>query len=123
MQGKTILVAEDSSLIRRLIVTALRPLECTVIEACDGAEAISLADEHNPDLVLLDVVMPKVDGYSVLETLRSREGCQDCLIVMLTAAGSDDDLQRGRDAGADAHIVKPFESVVLRQTIEGLLER
>ena len=121
MQDKTVLIAEDSDLIRKLVVAALRPIECTVVEACDGDEAITIANEVKPDLILLDVVMPNVDGFSVLDTLRNSGSCRDCNIVMLTTAGSEADIERGRQAGADGHIVKPFDKDELRDTVRTLL--
>jgi CheY-like chemotaxis protein len=121
MQDKTVLVAEDSNMIRRLVVAALAPLECTVIEARDGNEAVALAVEHVPDLILLDVVMPGMDGFSVLETLRDSSGCGDCAIVMLTTAASQQDHQRAEQAGADGYIVKPFEKDELRDTVKAML--
>ena len=117
MQDKTVLVAEDSLLIRTLIVAALKPLECQVVEAEDGEEAIRLARELKPDLVLLDVVMPRVDGFSVLDILRSDEGCNECAIVMLTTAATDADKEHGAEAGADGYVVKPFDKDELRDEV------
>jgi len=121
MQEKTVLVAEDSDVIRRLVVAALAPLGCRVVQACDGDEAIVLANEIKPDLVLLDVVMPNVDGWSVLDTLRNSGDCRDCAIVMLTTASTPGDLERGEKGGANGHIVKPFDKTELREIVSGLL--
>jgi CheY-like chemotaxis protein len=123
MQDKTVLVAEDSQLIRALVVAALKPLECTVVEAENGEEAIRLARELKPDVVLLDVVMPKVDGYSVLEALRGDSGCDGCAIIMLTTAASQADLEHSKESGADGHIVKPFDKDDLRAEVTQYLER
>jgi CheY-like chemotaxis protein len=122
MQDKTVLIAEDSDLIRKLVIAALRPIECKVVEARDGDEAITVANEVQPDLILLDVVMPAVDGFSVLDTLRNSGNCRDCRIVMLTTAGSQADIERGRTAGADGHIVKPFDKEELRDTVRRMLQ-
>jgi two-component system response regulator AdeR len=123
LHDKTILVAEDSDMIRRLVVAALAPLECTVIEARDGDEAVALATAHLPDLILLDVVMPGMDGFSVLETLRDGGHCPDCAVVMLTTAASQQDHERAEQAGADGYIVKPFEKDELRGTVKAMLSR
>ena len=121
MQDKTVLIAEDSELIRTLIKATLRPLGCTVVEAKDGDEAVRLVAEIDPDLVLLDVVMPGKDGFTVLETLREEAICPDCAIVMLTTAATQADLDHGKDAGADGYIVKPFDKDELRDTVSRLL--
>jgi twitching motility two-component system response regulator PilG len=119
--GRTVLVAEDSQLIRTLILAALKPLECDVVEAEDGEKAIRLAREVKPDLVLLDVVMPRVDGFSVLDILRGEDGC-DCAIVMLTTAATEADKEHGASAGADGYIVKPFDKDELRDEVSKHLD-
>lgn len=121
LQDKTVLIAEDNDLIRTLVKVALRPLGCTVVEAVDGKEAIRLVVEHEPDLILLDVVMPNMDGFSVLEMIRGENICPDCLIVMLTTAATQADLDHGKESGANGYIVKPFDKDELRETVAKLL--
>jgi len=121
LQDKTVLIAEDTDLIRTLVKIALRPLGCTVVEAVDGREALLLAVELEPDLILLDVVMPHMDGFSVLEKMRGENICPNCLIVMLTTAATQADQDHGKESGADGYIVKPFGKDELRETVMNLL--
>ncbi len=120
---KTVLVADDNRFIRLLVQTALRPLHVELLEAVDGVEAISAALSHKPDLILLDVVMPRVDGFAALKEMRSHDKLANTVIVMLTTAASEKDIQTGRDSGADDHIVKPFEASDLRNRVQELLNR
>jgi DNA-binding response OmpR family regulator len=119
---KTILIADDNQQIRMLVRAALRSCECTIIEAVDGEEALDMAVECKPDLILLDVMMPKLDGFEVLHFLRRREGLEGCRVVMLTTATATADRQRGQEEGADGYMVKPFEAAELRETVRGHLD-
>lgn len=121
LQDKTVLIAEDTQLIRSLIQATLRPLGCKTVEAVDGDEAIRLVRDLTPDLILLDVVMPGKDGFTVLEILRDENVCPDCAIVMLTTAATQADLDHGKESGADGYIVKPFDKDDLRDTVVRLL--
>jgi DNA-binding response OmpR family regulator len=76
--------------------------------AADGQEALAAVAEHTPDLVLLDLMMPRGNGYEVCRTLRSSPRYDDVRIVMLTARGQDSDQRTGLAAGADAYVTKPF---------------
>lgn len=121
MTDRTILVADDNRLIRMLVKTALGPLDCRIIEAEDGNEALASIRSDAPDIVLLDVVMPKKDGFAVLEELHGTPERDALRVVMLTTAGSEADLTHGRAEGVDDYIVKPFEAAELRKTVAGLL--
>ncbi|MDH4140111.1 MAG: response regulator [Coriobacteriia bacterium] len=120
--AKKILIADDNTFIRTLVKAALKPLGCEMIEAVDGEEAVRAAEEHDPDLILLDVVMPKMNGFEALEAIRAQRPASHLPIVMLTTAATEADVRRGRDAGANDHIVKPFEKTALRDTVAGLLK-
>jgi CheY-like chemotaxis protein len=122
LDGTTILIADDNSFIRTLVRAALRPLGCDVVEATDGEEAVRAAHEHDPAIILLDVVMPNLDGFGALEALRSAEHGFTGPIVMLTTAATKADFDHGEQSGADAYIVKPFEKDELRDTVQRLLE-
>ena len=121
MQDKTVLVADDNEFIRVLVRAALKPLGCSVIEAEDGEVALQMVEGTTPDAILLDVVMPRMNGFQVLEELRSGPKAVDCPIAMLTTAASESDIAHGVDAGADAYIVKPFDKDELRQTVREML--
>lgn len=114
MATTKILVVDDDSAIRSTIADSLRVAGHTAIEASDGAAAIDLATRHSYDLVILDVNMPRVDGFTVLEKLRRRK--PSLPIIMLTARDEREDVVRGLRLGADDYIRKPFglEEFLLR---------
>jgi len=121
MDGTTILVAEDNAFIRTLVKAALGPLGCEIVEAVDGEDALSAVSQHNPDIILLDVVMPKLNGFDVLEILRGDKYGLTCPIVMLTTSASQADMEHGARSGATAYLVKPFDKDELRDTVASLL--
>jgi CheY-like chemotaxis protein len=118
---KRILVADDNLQIRMLVKAALRPLGCEIAEAVDGEEALERAVTDPPDLLLLDVTMPKLDGFEVLAFLRRRPGTASIKVVMLTTAAQKADLQRGIELGCDEYVVKPFEPRALREAVERVM--
>lgn len=121
MTAKRILVVDDNRLIRVLVAAALKPLECEIIEAVDGGEAVTTALACDPDLILLDVVMPVASGFEVLATLRDDPNGPECPIIMLTTAASDQDIDGALEHGANAYVVKPFDNTELRHTVARLL--
>ncbi|TNJ60481.1 response regulator transcription factor [Paenibacillus hemerocallicola] len=110
---RTILLAEDEAAIARVLSAYLKRAGFDVRHAADGEQALLLFDELSPDLVLLDVMMPAVDGWIVLERIRQRSSCP---IIMLTAKGDVADRLEGLNRGADDYMSKPFvpEEVVAR---------
>ena len=114
---KKVLIVEDNQQIRMLVRAALRPCGCEIVESCDGEDAIEAAVAERPDLVLLDVMMPKMDGFEVLRFLRSHPETRDCRVVMLTAATATADRESAEQGGADGYVVKPFEPGLLRETV------
>lgn len=121
MPDKTVLVADDNRLIRMLVTTALRPLDINVVEVEDGEQALAAVRSDKPDLLLLDVVMPNMDGFSVLEQIHSMPEADRCPVVMLTTASQQADIDHAVVDGAAGYIVKPFETSDLRNTVAGLL--
>lgn len=119
--AKRVLVVDDNRLIRVLIQASLKSLDLEIIEATDGEEGIAAAFDSNPDLILLDVVMPRMSGFEVLTKLREDPAAPPCPIAMLTTAASESDHTEARVHGADAYIVKPFDHNELRETVAGLL--
>ncbi|HET6498133.1 MAG TPA: response regulator transcription factor [Coriobacteriia bacterium] len=116
-----ILVVEDDPIICQTVEYALRRagFETTVCQ--DGAEALGVAMEHAPDLILLDVMLPGVDGYSFAEQFRRHE--QETAIIMVTALDQERDKVRGLDAGADDYITKPFSMEELLARVRANLRR
>lgn len=110
---KKILVAEDELAISKVLTAYLEHEGFDVIQAFSGIEALELFFEHSPQLVLLDIMMPRMDGWSVLEKIREKSACP---VIMITALGDIDDRLKGLNKGADDYIAKPFigEEVIAR---------
>jgi CheY-like chemotaxis protein len=104
-----------------LVKAALRSLGHDLMEAVDGEQALELAIEHHPDLVLLDVNMPKLDGWEVLHFLRTRPETADVRVMMLTTAAQTFDLAHGESLGCNDYVVKPFTPGDLREHVERVL--
>jgi len=117
----TILIVDDEPPILDLVRFTLEDADVRVVEALDGAEALVLARRIKPDLVLLDVHMPKLNGLEVCRQLRLEPDLARMPIVMLTAAGQDADRARGREAGADEYLTKPFSPLALLALVEALV--
>ena len=116
-----ILVADDNPASRELIREVLEMSGYDVIEATDGEEAVRRAREGRPDLVLVDIQMPRLDGYGVLRELRADEKFDGLHVVALTAFAMHGDRERALDAGFDGYITKPVEIAALRQEIRKFL--
>jgi DNA-binding response OmpR family regulator len=118
-----ILTADDDPDIRELLAFRLERSGYTVLQAVDGEEALALALEHRPDLAVLDVMMPKMDGFEVVRRLRAEEATKGMPIIMLTARAQDSDVEEGFDAGADDYLRKPFSPQELRARVQSILGR
>jgi DNA-binding response OmpR family regulator len=108
-RGLTALVVDDEESVRMLVRTTLELDGWDVRTAADGREALSAAAEFAPDAVVLDVMMPEVDGFAVLAELRQTPHGRDAAIVMLTAKAQPADIYRGTKLGADLYLTKPFD--------------
>jgi DNA-binding response OmpR family regulator len=118
-----ILVADDDPDIRALVAYRLERAGYEVVAASDGAEALRLAFESEPDLAVLDVMMPRIDGYGVTRGLREHARTRDTPVILLTARVQEADVARGFDAGADDYIKKPFSPQELRARVQAVLGR
>ena len=117
----TILVVDDEAPIVDLVRFTLEDADVRVVEASDGAAALDLARRIKPDLVLLDVHMPRFDGLEVCRQLRREPDFERTPIIMLTAAGQEADRSSGLSAGADEYLTKPFSPLALLALVEALL--
>lgn len=115
-----ILIADDEQLMRQLVIDFLKPEGYEILEAVDGKEALDIYDKEHLDLVLLDVMMPGYDGWTVCREIR-RESTVP--IMMLTAKGEEIDQLFAYDLGADEYITKPFSPKILVAKIKALLRR
>ena len=118
--NKTILIIEDELKIRFLLRNYLKAEGFSVLEACDGDEGLFTFKNNKVDLILLDIMMPKVDGITVLETIRE---VSDLPVILLTAKGQEEDKLFGYEVGADDYITKPFSPKILIAKIKALLKR
>ena len=118
-----ILAADDDADIRELVAFRLERSGYTVLQAADGEEALALALEHTPDLAVLDVMMPKMDGFEVVRRLRAEEATKRMPIIMLTARAQDSDVEEGFESGADDYLRKPFSPQELRARVHAILGR
>jgi DNA-binding response OmpR family regulator len=117
----TILVVEDDPIIRQTVEYALRRAGFSVHSAADGTTALDLAERINPELVLLDLMLPGVDGYTIAERLRADD--RETAIIMVTALDDERDKVRGLDSGADDYITKPFSMEELLARVRANLRR
>ena len=121
MNKPKILVADDIKQNVKLLRVILTASEFDVVEAYDGEEALEKAKSENPDLILLDIMMPKLTGYEVCQRLRADGTTKSIPIVMITALHEMDDRIKGIDAGADDFISKPFNKTELLARVKSLL--
>jgi DNA-binding response OmpR family regulator len=117
----TILIADDEPYVVELVRVTLEDERVRVVEASDGAGALQLAAELDPELIFLDVNLPDMSGLEVCRRLRKQATTACAHIVMLTAAAQQDDIARGLAAGATHYLTKPFSPVRLLALVEGLL--
>jgi len=120
---ETILVVDDDPDIARFVEVNLRSAGYDVAVASDGEQALEKAAELRPDLVLLDVMMPRIDGFEVAQRLRRNPQTANTSIIMLTAKALSTDKVLGLTAGADDYIIKPFDPIELLARVKGTLRR
>lgn len=118
---KKILIADDRSEVVELVKVALEGENYQILSASDGREALEKIRKMRPDLILLDIIMPKMDGFEVLENLTNNSKTKDIPVIMLTAKGQKVDEQKGRRLGAQDYVVKPFSPSHLLNKIEEML--
>ena len=108
-----IMIVDDDAEITNLVEVTLTRDDYQLVKVHNGAEAVSRAKAELPDLILLDIVMPKKDGYAVCREIRADPAIKHIPIVMLTSMGGEEQIRKGLDAGADAYMAKPFSPVAL----------
>ena len=115
-----ILVADDEASIRRILEARLSMIGYDIVTATDGEEAIQAFNKYNPDLIVLDVMMPKIDGYGVTREIRRTS---DVPIIILTALGDVSERITGLELGADDYVIKPFSPKELEARVKAVLRR
>jgi DNA-binding response OmpR family regulator len=119
----TILVADDEEDLRELVSYRLSRSGYEVVEAVDGQEAFELATERTPDLMVLDVMMPRLDGYELTRRVREEDSLRSVPVILLTARSQESDVSRGFDVGADDYLKKPFNPDELVARVRAVLGR
>lgn len=118
-----VLVADDEEDIRALVAFRLQRAGYDVITAADGEEALLLTTTRLPDLVVLDMMMPKATGLEVTRSLRGHDTTKDIPVILLTARAQEADVASGFEAGVDDYVKKPFSPKDLQLRVQALLER
>jgi twitching motility two-component system response regulator PilG len=108
LDGLKVMVIDDSRTIRKSAETMLSREGCEVITADDGFEALSLIHKHQPDLVFVDIMMPRLDGYQTCAIIKNNHQFRDTPVIMLTSKDGLFDKARGRIVGSDHYLTKPF---------------
>lgn len=121
-RGK-VLVVDDEEYIQHILNFSFGAEGYEVITAADGAEAIAKAVTEKPDIIVLDIMMPKMDGYEACKKLKADPQTKGIPVILLTAKGRDVDRRLGSDAGADDYVVKPFSPGRLIERVEGMIKR
>ncbi len=119
--AKKILVVDDEVYILHILDFSLGAEGYEVLTAADGEEAVRLARTEKPDLIVLDIMMPKVDGFEACRRLKADPETSPIPVILLTAKGREVDRQMGMEVGADDYIVKPFSPTRLIEKIENYL--
>ena len=122
MVPQRVLVVDDDPVIQRLLQVNFEMEDYVVLTASDGAEGLLKARTQRPDILLLDVMMPKMDGIAVAQALRADPKTAHLPIIMLTAKAQAADIQAGRDVGVDIYVTKPFDPLELIETVRSLID-
>jgi two-component system alkaline phosphatase synthesis response regulator PhoP/two-component system response regulator VicR len=119
---KKILVCDDEPYILMALTDAVEMEGYECVTAINGKEALQKAREEHPDLIMLDIMMPFMDGYEVCRELKADPATRDIPVIMLTAKSQQLDIQKGKDVGADDYITKPFRPSTLRKKFNEVLD-
>ncbi|MBF8266172.1 MAG: response regulator receiver protein [Dehalococcoidia bacterium] len=122
MKIKTILLADDEEPVRALVAATIRDdSRYKILEAKDGMEALEIARKEKPDIILLDIMMPKMDGFEVCRQLKSDPRTSGISIIMLTALAQNTDKGKAKEVGANGYFAKPFSPTALIKKLEEVL--
>ena len=123
MAPATVLVVDDDPVILKLLEVNFEMEGFSVVRASDGAEGLERAREVRPDIVVLDVMMPRMTGYEVAKALREDDGTAHIPIIFVTARAQSSDVERGMELGVDDYVTKPFDPLDLIARVNALLSR
>lgn len=122
MPMKKILIADDEPNIIMSLEYSLKKNNFQVFIARDGQEALEILETETPDAIILDIMMPNLDGFATLEHIKSKPELADCKVLFLSAKNKDADIEKGLSLGADAYLTKPFSVKKLIETTQKLIE-
>jgi len=117
-EDKKVLIADDDPVILRLIQVNLELEGYQVLTANNGEEAVDKATAEHPDLVILDIMMPRLDGYQACERLKSADATKDIPVIFLSAKAQQGDIEKGESFGVAAYLTKPFDPTELLEVVE-----
>lgn len=123
MKGKKILIVDDEPDLVEMLAVRLESNGYQVIKSFDGQDALDKAQKESPDLIILDLMLPKLDGYTVCRLLKFDEKYKQIPVMLFTARTQESDKKLGQDVGADAYIVKPFEADNFLAKVAELLKK
>jgi CheY-like chemotaxis protein len=118
----SILVVDDEAS-NIMVLTHILTGDYTIYAAKNGEKAISAAEKHLPDLILLDVLMPDMDGYAVIDTLKKSDKTKDIPVIFITGLGEAEDVEKGISLGACDYIVKPFSTSVVKNIVDTQMQK
>src|SRR6478752_8346081 len=122
MVEPVVLVVDDSPTVRKIVQLTLQRERIRVVTAGDGLTALAAVADEQPDLILLDIMLPRMDGYNICQVIRKNLAYRDLPIIMLSGKDGLFDKMRGRLAGSTEYMTKPFDSAELAQTIKRYLD-
>ena len=124
MSTKTILIVDDSRAMRAMLTSTLEALaDCRVLEASSGFEAMRLLPREKVDLVLTDINMPDINGLELISYMRDSPNYRDIPIIIISTEGSQKDIERGTQLGANEYVIKPFEPATLHKLLQKYLSK
>lgn len=122
MSEPVVLVVDDSPTVRKIVQLTLQRERIRVVTAGDGLTALAAVADEQPDLILLDIMLPRMDGYNICQVIRKNMAYRDLPIIMLSGKDGLFDKMRGKLAGSTEYMTKPFDSIELAQTVKRYLE-
>ena len=122
MDQPVVLVVDDSPTVRKIVQLTLQREHIRVVTAGDGLSALAAVADEQPDLILLDIMLPRMDGYNICQVIRKNMAYRDLPIIMLSGKDGLFDKMRGKLAGSSEYITKPFDSAELVQAVKRYLE-
>jgi DNA-binding response OmpR family regulator len=120
---KTILVIDDDPVSCRLTQALLTAQGYQVVATADAPEGLEVAMKHSPDLIILDVMLPIINGYNFCRLVKSEKECQRIPIILLTSRANEEDRRIGKEVGANEYLVKPFHTEELLAKVSGILQK